>query len=700
MLGWIIRLLNASASNRSARKPRRRLTLEYLEGRCLPSANVLQTNLVSDLPGAAQKQDARLINPWGISEAPNGPFWLSNNNSGFSTLYDGSGVSQQPTVSIPTPGQPLGAAGTPTGTVFNNSNGFKVSNGSSSAAAVFLFATEDGTIVGWNPGVNPPGFAPAKAGTYGILAVDNSGNNFTQPDPNLQTGAVYKGLATATSANAIFSADAASTSVLYAANFRSGQVEVYDTNFGRVTLPQGGFADAALPSGYAPFNVQVLGGKLYVAYAVQNTAKHDDVGGLGNGVIDVFNLDGTPGLANGKVRLVTGGALDSPWGLSLAPASFGNLSGALLVGNFKNGHINVFDAATGGSLGQLTDATGQPIQINGLWALHVGNGNGGGDPNSIYFTAGINREQDGLFGSLTPTAAAEAFFTLKTDGSLTQNDTGGGSQLLSPAGTIQSISAVTDGGALHDVFAITADRHLWEHTPAGWSLLSTGAFQQISAATNSSGAAVVFAVLTDNSLWENNPAFGGSGWKNLSPAGTILSVSAVTDQAGDDVAFAITAGRTLWEHSPALPGNGWTELSSGSFQQVSAGRNAAGQAVVFGVLTDDSLWENNPAFGNAGHWQLLSPAGTILSISAGGPDSVFAITADHHLWEHTAAGWAMLSSGSFASVSATENAAGQGDVFATLTDNSLWVNDPALPGNHWMELLLSGVAAGAGPQRL
>jgi PQQ enzyme repeat len=298
----------------------------------------------------------------------------------------------------------------------------------------------------------------------------------------------------------------------------------------------------------------------------------------------------------------------------------------------------------------------------------------------------------GLF-SRTPT---QTFFVLATNGSLTQNDTAGGSEALSPAGTIAAISAVTDGSSHNDVFAITADRHLWEHTPAGWSLLSTGTFRQISAATNAAGAAVVSGVLTDNSLWENNPAFGGNGWQMLSPAGTILSVSAVTDAAGADTAFAITADTHLWEHTPA----GWQMLSSGAFQQVSPGRNGAGQAVVFGVLTDNSLWEDNPAFANAGHWQNLSPAGTILSASAGGPDGVFAITSDHHLWEHAAAGWSLLSTGTFAALSATENAGGQSEVFATLADSSLWQYDPALPGDHWRDLVASGVAFGAASQLL
>ena len=289
----------------------------------------------------------------------------------------------------------------------------------------------------------------------------------------------------------------------------------------------------------------------------------------------------------------------------------------------------------------------------------------------------------------------QTYFALNGDGSLVQNTTGGGTQPLSPAGTILAISAVADGGGGNDVYAITAGRQLWEHSPARWALLSSGVFEQISAATNPAGAAVVFGVLSDGSLWENNPLFPGDHWQMLSPAGTILSVSAVTDGAVGDVAYAITADDHLWEHTPS----GWTFLSAGTFQSVNAGRNGIGQAIVFGVLSDNSLWENNALFGGDG-WRNLSPAGTILGVSAGGPDEVFAITADHHLWEHTAAGWSLLSSGSFAALSATENSTGQGVVFATLTDSSLWEYDPASSGNPWQDLLTSGVAFGAGTRLL
>jgi uncharacterized protein (TIGR03118 family) len=407
--------------NRHARLLHARPSLEVLGDRCLLSGNVLQTNLVSDLPGVAQVQDPNLVNPWGISESSGSPFWISDNNAGVSTLYNVPGANNTPVsinplvVSIPTPGNALGSTGAPTGTVFNTDGGtlggFKVSgvdkNGNPiTAPAVFMFATEDGTILGWNPAVNPQGFDPAKAGTYAIIAVDNSGNNFTNPNPNQQTGAVYKGMTIATSATPIVAGDPNSTALLYAANFRAGTVDVYDAAFHKVTsLSAGAFTDPNLPAGYAPFNVQVLGNKVYVTYAQQNADKHDDVGGQGHGFVDVFNLDGTPGLPNGTTRLVSRGQLDSPWGLAIAPSSFGKLGGDLLVGNFKSGFIDVFNPTTGEFLGNLKDPDGEPIHIDGLWTLKVGNGGAGGNPNTVYFTAGLDGEMHGLFGSLTPVAA-------------------------------------------------------------------------------------------------------------------------------------------------------------------------------------------------------------------------------------------------------------------------------------------------------
>jgi uncharacterized protein (TIGR03118 family) len=398
------------------------------------AGTVLQTNLVSDLPGVAAVLDPNLVNPWGIAESPGSPFWISDNGAGLSTLYQvpGAGntaVSINPlVVSIPTP---IGLdGGTPTGTVFNaglGSSAFPVTGldktgHDASAPAVFLFVTEDGTIVGWNPGIDPTGqFAgPNGASTHAVLAVDNSGNNLTNPDPKEQTGAVYKGLTVATSNTPILPADGDSTALLYASNFRAGTIEVYNAKLHPVTaLPAGAFDDPGLPKGYAPFNVQVLDGKVYVDYARQDHDRHDDAAGPHRGFVDVFNLDGSPGLPGGEMRLISRGPLDSPWGLMIAPQGFAGITApnndpVLLVGNFGDGHVNAFDATTGSPLGELADPDGEPIHIDGLWALKVGNGAAGGASDTVYFTAGPFHESHGLFGSLatvvpgSPEGPAEA----------------------------------------------------------------------------------------------------------------------------------------------------------------------------------------------------------------------------------------------------------------------------------------------------
>jgi uncharacterized protein (TIGR03118 family) len=387
-----------------------------------PGGTVLQTNLVSDLPGTAAVTDPNLVNPWGLSSSSGSPFWAADNNAGLSTLYQVPGannalVSINPlAVNIPTPVDAMG--GTPTGTVFNLAAGaFKVtglnkSGQTASASAAFLFAAEDGTITGWNPGIDPTGKFAGPGGTseQAAIAVDNSGNNFTDPDPAQQTGAVYKGLAIATSTTPIIPADPASTALLYASNFRAGTVDVFDANFTQVTtLPAGAFHDGDLPLGYAPFGIQVLGGKVYVTYAKQNATKHDDVAGPHHGFVDVFNLDGTPGLPAGNVRLISRGPLNSPWGLAIAPQGFGGLSApgndpVLLVGDFGDGRIHAFDATGGSGLGEIMDPDGEPIQIDGLWALRVGNNGAGGVSTAVYFSAGTFGESHGLFGSLTTAA--------------------------------------------------------------------------------------------------------------------------------------------------------------------------------------------------------------------------------------------------------------------------------------------------------
>jgi uncharacterized protein (TIGR03118 family) len=325
-----------------------------------------QTNLVSDLPGIAAMTDPDLVNPWGIAFGPTSPFWVSNNGTGTSTLYNTLAQKQSLVVTIA--GAAGGGMGAPTGVVFNGTGAFSLGLGGPSP--LFLFATENGTIAAWHPTL----------GTATSRVVDNSAAD-----------AIYKGIAVAGSG---------STARLYAANFHGGTIDAFDANYAPI-LP-GRFVDPLTPAGYAPFNVQSFGDELYVTYALQDAAGEDDVPGAGHGFIDVFDLDGT--LVR---RLSSAGPLDSPWGMTIAPAGFGPFGGSLLVGNFGDGAINAFDPSTGIFLGALHGASGSPLHIRGLWGLTFGNGGNGGSPDLLYFAAGIpgpggELEDHGLFGSLAP----------------------------------------------------------------------------------------------------------------------------------------------------------------------------------------------------------------------------------------------------------------------------------------------------------
>jgi uncharacterized protein (TIGR03118 family) len=336
----------------------------------------LQHNLVSDLPGLADHVDPHLINPWGIAESPTSPFWILNNGAGLANVYDTSGKPATLVVTVPTPSGARSSA--PTGQVFNNTGAFVLRGGK---PAVFLFSTEDGTISGWYNGIE---------NNNAVIGVNNSGS-----------GAVYKGLALGTSD---------SGPVLYAANFGTGKVDVFGGDFAPKT-PAATFSDAAIPQGFAPFNIYVAGGKVYVAYAKQDDEKEDDVPGDGNGYVDVFDT-------NGRLmqRLISGGRLNSPWGMVIAPEAFGDFSKALLVGNFGDGTINAYNVSTGEYLGTLQEKAGKPIVNTGLWALQFGNGAAGGDATTLYFTAGIPGpegdaiESHGLFGSI------QAAPTIRADG--------------------------------------------------------------------------------------------------------------------------------------------------------------------------------------------------------------------------------------------------------------------------------------------
>jgi uncharacterized protein (TIGR03118 family) len=335
----------------------------------LQAANsYVQTNLVSDLPGMAAQTDPNLINPWGLAASSSSPFWISDNHAGASTLYNGAGqafpTANPLVVQVPAPAnaQPPAA---PTGVVFNDTAAFLLGG----SPASFIFSSEDGTITAWN----------GAAGGAAMLMADNSG-----------AGAIYKGLAIGVSPT--------SGPMIYATNFYAGTIDTFDGSFSPRTTP-GGFVDPNLPSSFAPFGIQRIGRKLFVTYAMQDSARHDDVAGAGNGFIDVFDLDG-----NLAARLVSGGKLNSPWGLALSPAYFGDFGNVLLVGNFGDGTVNAFDPWSGTYLGTLQDPGGNPLGIPGLWALQFGNNHNGGDAETLYFTAGIpgtgSVEDHGLFGSI------------------------------------------------------------------------------------------------------------------------------------------------------------------------------------------------------------------------------------------------------------------------------------------------------------
>ncbi|HET6879917.1 MAG TPA: TIGR03118 family protein, partial [Pirellulales bacterium] len=340
-----------------------------------PKSGYLQVNLASDQNGAALIQDPNLVNPWGVAlPASGGALWVSDNGTGVSTLYSGdvagSAFGKVPlTVSIPT--------GAPTGQVANSTTDFSVSAAGASGPAKFIFASENSDITGWNPTVPAPGSTQAEVAAT-------------------TAGAVYKGIALANNGTA---------NQLYAANFSADKIDVFDAGFNPLTLAAGAFTDPNLPAGYAPFNIANIGGQLYVTYALQDATKHDDVAGFGHGFVDVYDTSG-----NFIKRLITGhpgtptDPMDSPWGLALAPANFGDFSGDLLVGNFGNGKINAFDPNTGALLGTLSDAAGNPLVIDGLWALQFGNASSAGNTNTLFFTAGTNGEQDGLLGEIVSAA--------------------------------------------------------------------------------------------------------------------------------------------------------------------------------------------------------------------------------------------------------------------------------------------------------
>jgi uncharacterized protein (TIGR03118 family) len=328
-----------------------------------PSAGQYQqTNLISDIPGVARITDPNLVNPWGQSAGPHTPLWVADNGADVSTLYSGGVNGSIPAIVPLVVRIPKGA---PTGTVFNPNSDFVVHTKNGDAPATFLFDSETGAITAWSNTVS---------GTKAQVEYFNKHS-------------VYKGLALASAGGDNF---------LYAADFHKGRIDVIDDHFNRDHRLSNRFKDPSLPQGYAPFNIQLLGDNLYVTYAKQDAKRHDDVAGPGNGFVDVYDTSG-----NLVTRLISRGDLNSPWGVAIAPTGFGAFSGDLLVGNFGDGAIHAYDPMTGAPKGQLMNTDGNPIVINGLWALRFGNGTFGSE-SSLVFTAGIADESHGLLGEITP----------------------------------------------------------------------------------------------------------------------------------------------------------------------------------------------------------------------------------------------------------------------------------------------------------
>lgn len=320
-------------------------------------------NLVSDQVGVADHVDPNLVNAWGLAAGPMTPWWVADNGKDEATVYQADGTARPLVVQVPE---------APDGEVFNGSSGFVVSTAGSSGPATFLFATEKGKILGWNSGVSS---------TEAVVAVDRSGED-----------AVFKGLAIGPNR-------------LYATDFHNGKVDVFDASFNPVTAP-GAFTDRKLPPGFAPFGIQNIEGNIFVTYAKREAGGDDDVAGPGNGFVDEFD-------AAGKLlaHVASRGRLNSPWGLALAPASFGRFGDDLLVGNFGDGKINAF-ALKGKEgkgphgkafRGQLDGQDHHAISIDGLWALQFGQGGANNGPTgTLFFTAGPDDESHGLFGTILP----------------------------------------------------------------------------------------------------------------------------------------------------------------------------------------------------------------------------------------------------------------------------------------------------------
>ncbi len=501
----------------------------------------------------ADVTDPSLIDPWGMSFSTTSPYWVTNHGKGNTTVYTNSNTTTGVTISATIVTIPPAAGGSSpsaaTGQVQNSTTGFLLANGTK---ASFIFCTEDGTVSAWN------------GGTVATVMIDNSA-----------AGAVYKGMAIATNGTA---------PMLYLANFSNGTVDVLDTTFKPVTVA-GGFADPSLPAGLAPFNVWNYNNQLYVMYAKQDPTKKLDQPGIGNGAVDIFDLNG-----NLVQRLTSGGPLNSPWGVAIAPAGWGAFGGAVLVGNFGDGKINAFDPKAGSLLGTLQDTTGKAISIQGLWAILFGNGGSAGDVRYLYFTAGIfngTTTQHGLLGSLAPPAqvisalnaasfAAGAIAPgeiLELSG-ITIGPRPAVSSAVSPVGTSLGGTSVTINGTAAPILYTQADQ---TNVIVPWALTGTSASIVVTQGTTVSQTLTVAIAAAAPGLFSSGGA--ALAWNqdgtlnsatNAAPAGSVLVLYATglgqTDPAGQDGSKygSLVLAETIAPVTATIGGKAATVIYAGS----------------------------------------------------------------------------------------------------------------------------------------
>lgn len=546
-------------------------------GKADPSKGYRQVNLVSDSQRTARNTDSNLVNPWGVVVHPFSQIRVTDNGTGTSTVYRPNGKQLSPVIDIPGPG---GAGkGAPTGFVFNDTQDFIITSGSNSAPSTFIFAAEDGTILGWNPDVDA---------ATAVVAVDNSGLN---PDP----GAVYKGIAIGQSNGENF---------VYVTNFRAGVVEIYDASFGFIKS----FTDDTIPAGFAPFGIRNINGELYVTYAKQDADKLDDVAGLGNGYVDIFDTAG-----NFVKRFASEGKLNSPWGLALAPERFGTFSKAILVGNSGDGHLNAFDAVTGDFLGQMQDLKRNTIVIDGLRGFDFGKisvdeNAAGVDPRPVlFFAAGIKDGSHGLFGYLRPySPGSDMLFTDFGANGLYSYDSANWTLITGAT----PVSMVASGTNLYSSFGVWG---LWKWDGASWTKLTPA-----NAGSLAASGANLYANFGVWGLWK----WDGTSWTQLTTAN---AESLAT--SGENL-YANFGDWGLWRWD----GASWTRLTTGNPESL-----AASGANLYANFGDWGLWRWDGAT-----WTLLTP-GKAESIVASGED-LYASFGVWGLWRWNGAQWTLANS--------------------------------------------------------